>query len=270
MLLGQRRVGKTSILPPSKAQPTITTLRTSLPDLQGRARKPLGSVLYDIASAFVESTDMTPIQPHQFDNEGNHFRHVSLPALYSERSDRRAILLLDEFDVLDMAAGEHLLPSAAANALFGYLRQLLTEERELGFVFVVGRRTEDLSINSRATFRSTRFKRVSVLSEIDARQLILTAERQGTLAFDDNAVDRIYSLTAGHPYFTQLFCRTLWESAAEQSPRLVPRVTFQIVEKAIEQVLEAGNNVFEWIWDGLPTVERLISLLLRRRQPKAR
>src|SRR5262249_47567915 len=70
------------------------------------------------------------------------------------------------------------------------------------------------------------------------------------------AVDRILALTAGHPYFTQLQCQILWDRAHAQ-PTQAP-VSVADVDAAIPALLEAGENVFEWIWDGLPAAQRVI------------
>ena len=87
----------------------------------------------------------------------------------------------------------------------------MESEPRLGFVFVAGRKAEELSMDVKAAFKTARHKRISVLDERSARDLILTAEKQGTLSFSQAAVDRIVKLTSGHPYFTQLICQLIWD-----------------------------------------------------------
>jgi hypothetical protein len=223
-----------------------------------RARQPLGRVLHDIAAALADEVGMEVAEPAAFDDNGDYFRQQFLPEL-SRRlgTEQRAVLLFDEFDVLDVAAEERLPDTAAARAFFPYLRQLM-EETPLGFVFVVGRRAEDLSIDIKATFKAARYKRVSVLEPDDARTLIRLAERQGSLTFATGVVDHIFALTDGHPYLTQLFCQILWNNTHVERPTAIPEIDVDAVDATIPHVLEAGQNAFEWIWDGLPPAERVI------------
>jgi tetratricopeptide (TPR) repeat protein len=181
---------------------------------------------------------------------------VAEPA--SLASARRLVFLFDEFDVLDVAAEEKLPDTAAARAFFPYLRELMAGEPHLGFVFVVGRKTDELSTDFLATFKAARYRRVSVLEPKAARELITLAQREGSLNFTDAAVERILALTAGHPYFIQLLCQILFDRAYDAEPKGVPTVDAADVEAVVPAVLEAGNNAFEWVWDGLPPAERII------------
>src|SRR6266508_1995805 len=259
VLFGQRRIGKTSILLQLQRRLPAPPFLQVYFDLMDRARRPLGQVLFEIASTIAAEADMPPVESDQFDDQGIHFRRAFLPALYHARcEDRIPVLLLDEFDVLDITE-EQLAPTAAAQAFFPYLRELLGGEPRLRFVFVVGRRAEDLSINVKATFKASLYQRVSVLDQPSARDLITTAERQGALVFEAPAIDRILALTTAHPYFVQLLCQIVWDSAHATDAAHVPRIDVAAVEVAAAKALEAGQNIFEWIWDGLPPAERVIS-----------
>lgn len=261
VLAGQRRIGKTSIL---------LQLQRRLPshgfvlvyfDLMDRAKKPLARVLYEWAVTIARQVDIPPPQAEAFDDDGEYFQSTFLPSLYHCLHDeRRPVLLLDEFDVLDVAAEEQLPPGVAARAFFPYLRKLLATEPRLGFVFVIGRKAEDLSIQVKATFKGAHLKRVSVLDERSARDLITLAQRQESLAFVESAVTRILEWTAGHPYLTQLLCQVIWERAYRGGSHQasLPQIEITDVEAALTQALEQGEHVFEWIWDGLPPAERLI------------
>lgn len=123
VLAGQRRIGKTSIL---------LQLQRRLPshgfvmvyfDLMDRAKKPLARVLFEWASTIARQVGLSPPEPDTFDKDGDYFRSSFLPNLYSHLpDDLRPVLLLDEFDVLDVAAEEQLPAAMAARAFFPYLR----------------------------------------------------------------------------------------------------------------------------------------------------
>jgi tetratricopeptide (TPR) repeat protein len=260
VLYGQRRIGKTSILLQLQRRLSTPLFLPVYFDLMDRARRPLGQVLFELAAQVAAEAGMALPAAPSFDDQGVFFRRAFLPQLYAALGQGRSpVLLLDEFDVLDVAAEERLPESAAAQAFFPYLRELLQEEPRLRFIFAVGRRAEDLSINVKATFKSALYQRVSMLDEESARRLVGAAVREGTLAFGPGAVDRILALTACHPYFVQLMCQIVWDDAHAAQPDVAaPVVDVPRVERAAEKVLEAGQNVFEWIWDGLPPAERVI------------
>lgn len=259
VLFGQRRIGKTSVLLRLRHLLPFPPFRPVYFDLMDRARKPLGTVLYELAATIAAEFDMPQPREADFAPTGESFRDQFLPIfLQSLGNDVRPIILFDEFDVLDVAAEERLPEAAAARAFFPFLRRLMEDEPRLAFVFVVGRKAEELSINVKATFKTVRYQRISVLDIESARQLIGLAESDGTLHFTAPAIDHLLSLTTGHPYFTQLVCQLLFDQAYAESPATTPTVDVNDVERVIPKALEAGENIFEWIWDGLPPAERVI------------
>jgi tetratricopeptide (TPR) repeat protein len=264
VLAGQRRIGKTSILLQLQRRLPKERFCPVYFDLMDRAEEPLPRVLTGIASALAAESGVN-VPEFVIDEEGAVFQQKFLPQFYAALGpERRPVLLLDEFDVLDSAAQRRLEPHSAALVFFPYLRRLMEQDDRLGFVFVVGRKPDELSIQFKAAFKTALFKRVSVLERDDARRLILTAEREGTLQFQAAAVERILSLTAGHPLFTQLMCQILWDRSHSDSPSAVPEITVAAVDGVVERTLEAGENVFQWIWDGLPPAERIVSAATAR------
>ncbi|MBI5029165.1 MAG: FHA domain-containing protein [Chloroflexi bacterium] len=257
VLFGQRRIGKTSIL---------LNLRTQLPsppfisvyfDLMDRARKSLAQVSFELAATIAQELKLPQPTRTDFDDEGRGFRDKFLPTVYTALSDNRLVLLFDEFDVLNVGTEEKLAPTSAAFAFFPYLRDLMINEPRLGFVFVVGRKAEELGIEFKSAFKSSRFARVSVLDDEAAHTLVRTAERNDLLHFSDDAVTRVLDLSARHPYFTQLTCQLLFERAYVNEPPRI-EITPVDVDEIVLKVLEAGEAQFEWIWDGLPPAERVI------------
>lgn len=257
VLFGQRRIGKTSILKQLQRRMPKPFLPVYF-DLMDRAEKPMGQLLTGLAQQMAQAAALTHL-PTEMDNDGGQFRHQFLPALYDALGGERAmVLLLDEFDVLDRCAEMQLPPTAAAHAFFPYLRQLIETERRLHFLVVIGRKTEELSSDFKATFKAAKFKRVSVLSMDEARKLVTLAERQGSLRFEPGVVDALLQLTTGHPYLTQLLCQQMWDAAHVNTSETAPTATQRLLDKVVITALEAGQNVFEWIWDGLPPAERVM------------
>lgn len=261
VLFGQRRIGKTSILLNLQARLPSPPFKPVYFDLMDRARKSLGEVLYELAATIAQELQLPQPERQNFKDDGRAFRRTFLPTVYAELgSDNRLILLFDEFDVLDVQQQEQLASNTAARAFFPFLRELMTSEPRLGFVFVVGRKAEELGIEFKSAFKASRYCRVSVLGEESAKVLVLTAQSEGLLQFNDDAVQRVLALTGRHPYFTQLMCQVLFERAYQgyEAGKPVPVVTVADVDAIITKVLEAGENIFEWIWEGLPPAERVI------------
>ena len=140
-------------------------------------------------------------------------RTCSAFPLHTLGQDVRPVLLFDEFDGLDGAVEERLPATAAAWAFFPYLRHLMESEPRLVFVFVIGRKAEDLSIDMKAVFKATRYQRISILDDESARTLVRLAEREERLRFMEAGVGRVLRLTARHPFFLQLMGQLLFDWA---------------------------------------------------------
>lgn len=258
VLFGQRRIGKTSILLQLHHHLPSPAFCPIYFDLMDRARKPLSTVLYELAATVAHACGLPPPDATDF-AQSDAFHTKFLPSFYQRlEAQTRPVLLFDEFDVLDVAAEKQLPATAAAREFFPYLRHLMEHEPRLAFVFVVGRKAEDLSIDVKATFKAARYQRISVLDEESAHDLVRLAEREGSVRFAEHSVDRVLQYTGRHPFFMQLLCQLLFDQAYAVSPVAIPTIDVAAVEAIIPKVLEAGENVFEWIWDGLPPAERII------------
>ena len=258
VLYGQRRIGKTSVLLQLQQQLKIENQYTPVYfDLQDKADKPLTNVLYDLARwiAIAINRDVPLID--NFDMQGAYFRDVFLPEATQQAGKAGLVLLFDEFDVLDDVGN-----SQAGASFFPYLRELLSQAKKVQFVFVLGRRPEDLSTNTIATFREAEACKVGLLAKRDIEAIVRQSEKQGTLFWDVSAIDRIWSWTQGHPFFTQLLCSVVWGSFyvdPDEDPAAAPHITSKHIPlKIVDQALMRGANAFHYIWEGLPPAERVV------------
>jgi formylglycine-generating enzyme required for sulfatase activity/tetratricopeptide (TPR) repeat protein len=253
VLFGQRRIGKTSVL--LHIERELATRKDFTPfyfDLQDKAALPLPEVLYQMAQK-VSLVTKTPLPARErFDRDGRFFRDTFIPAATKITKNRGLVLLLDEFDVLDLAQEQ------TGATFFLYLREWMKSSRGVQFVFVLGRRPEELSVNALSTFKSIRSRKVSLMTEGDSKVVIRQSERNGSLVWSDDAVDRVWHWTQGHPYFTQLLCSEIWEAAIEEEPQNTPFVNYDSVDRAIIHALERGANAFQWIWNSLSPAERVV------------
>jgi hypothetical protein len=268
VLFGQRRIGRTSIL--LQLQHTLPA-DAFLPiyfDLQDQAACPLGQVLADLADTAAWQAGLDFPVPETPDDQGRFFRREFLPRFYQAMGEnRRPVFLLDEFGVLDHAVETELSKNMAARTFNPFLRRVMTEDPRPAFVFAVGRRLEDLSMDFTAIFKRALTQEVWVLEQEEAEALIRQAEANDTLHFTGEAVARILSITQGHPYFTQLLCQRAWEQAyAPQSwatnPSTPPQIDAPEVEATVPNALEAGDQALIWLWNGLGPFEKTCTAAL--------
>ncbi len=258
VLFGQRRIGKTSLLlqldrllPRGLFQPVYF-------DLHFRAKKALGEVLADLAETMAPLFFLDVPEHKRFDNRGRFFRQDFLASVIRVLDrERRIIFLLDEYDVLDPLDEEGLTEFSAARTLVPFLFRLMHEERRLGFVFVVGRRADDLDIDLKAAFKSSLAKEVGVLDRKSAELLVRQGTEANALNFSNEGVERIFELTGCHPFLTQLLCQCIWDQV--QAGNRAQPVEKAEVEKAVDEALARGDYALTWLWDGLTANEKIFA-----------
>ena len=254
VLYGQRRIGKTSVLLQLEKQLAHDGEFTPVYfDLQDKAAKSLTEVLYELSQHISKVTGHTVAKSSDFDQTADYFRNIFLPAVAQKVATGGLVLLFDEFDVLDSP-----MQTQASEAFFPYLREWMTDVQKVKFVFVIGRRPEDLSVRTMSTFKGIQSTRVSFLSKKDAEDVVLQSQKDHSLKWEKSGVQHVLDLTHGHPYFTQLLCSVIWENAHESGPQDTPIISAEEVDASVLQALKFGANAFNWLWDGLPPAERVV------------
>lgn len=254
VMYGQRRIGKTTILLQINERLTAGSNFTPVYfDLQDRASSTLVGILYKLAQSIAHCLGK-PLPPaDKFDEEGIYFRKEFLPEMIKLAAPGGLVILFDEFDVIDSPQNNQ-----TAQSFFPYLRSCIAELQKTKFVFVIGRRPEELNIQALAAFKGIRATRVSLLDRKSTISLIRQSEVKKSLLWSDEAVEQMWKWTQGHAYFTQLLCSVIWESLQENSTGKIPTVSASHVNLAIQDALKHGANAFHWIWDGLPPAERVV------------
>lgn len=263
VLYGQRRVGKTTILLQLRHSLSSDKFLPIYFDLQDQAKLRLGEVLANLADSVGSRINLSEHKPESFDDDGKYFRSVFLPDLYKVLDkDSRPVFLLDEFDVLDQGGEGALENDVASRVLFPLLRQVMDDDIRPAFVFVVGRRTEDLRVDFNQMFKTSLTKEVWVLDRLSAETLIRQAEVNGTLKFTQQSIDRILQLTKSHAYLTQLVCQRLWQRAYAGKLAGTPTINIDDVTASIPDALEVGEQALIWLWNGLGPAEKIYAAVL--------
>ena len=254
VLWGQRRMGKTSVLHElsSRLSPEFHPIYF---DLQGKAQQKLNEVLYDMARAITGSLNLDSPPRADFLHDDDYFHKRFLPQVYQSLGTKRLLLMFDEFETVDMPPVEGPTgKDVAYRAFFPYLHRRLVSDRRLAFIFVTGRRLDELDELILSLFKEARAEPVSFLEKAEARRLVVEPVSD-ILDYDEQAVEQIISVAACHPYLTQLICFELF-SYMEAAGRT--RVTAGDVEAVIDEAIEAGGAGLAWLWDGLPMTERFV------------
>jgi tetratricopeptide (TPR) repeat protein len=255
VLFGQRRIGKTTIL--LQIDQRLTQEGNFTPiyfDLQDRASSTLPEVLYKLAQTIAHRIRMPIPSMGSFDENGNFFIKDFLPEAIKLSAPNGIVILFDEFDVMDSAQNNQ-----AGRIFFPYLRAFISELVHVKFVFVIGRRPEELSTESLSTFKGIRASRVSLLDRKSTELVIRQSETKSNLFWTDDAIEQVWKYTQGHTYFTQLLCSVIWERVEENSTnKKSPTVLPRDVDDSIRDAFKQGANAFHWIWDGLPPAERVV------------
>ena len=168
VLYGQRRIGKTSILLQLRQQLAETADYTPVYfDLQDKAALSLAEVLYQLAQRIATALAIDLPLRRQFDHDGRFFRDTFLPQTSAKSGGKNLVLLFDEFDVLDSPQ-----KGQAGESFFPYLRGWMSEATSVQFIFVLGRRPDDLSTDTLAAFKQVGQRQVSLMSKKDSLEII--------------------------------------------------------------------------------------------------
>ena len=261
LLYGQRRIGKTSVLQELKKR--LPSEGAYLPvyfDLQDKAVLSVGKLLQDLAKQISQDLDLEVPELAEEDAEET-FQRIFLPQVMEKfSSESRIVLLLDEFDVLDNPE-----TGKAGEKFFPYLRNLLSDtSHQLQFVFVIGRRPDDLTNLINSVFKGTRSHSVSLLSPEDTEVLVRLSEQNDSLRWEKEAVNQIHALTGGHPLLTQQLCQEIWEEhyQSQDDEAYIPTVIPDHVNDSVPAALSAARQALEWLWAGLEPAERVVAAAL--------
>lgn len=299
LLHGQRRIGKSSVLQQIPHRVIQEQFLFVLFDLQSYSQSPLKNILYDLAKSILESLglnlDLLTFPNHSESEEfADIFSHHFLPQLFYQLDDKKLVLLLDEFDVFDNEDSD-ISKSNPGQEFFRYLQGILQQHQQLFTIAVVGRFKDDLN-NLFNLFNRPPYHEVGLLSELSARRLI-TNPGQDILHYDQDAIEAIFKLSSGHPYFTQAICFNLFtqtrinainqdkqvKSQAEQltneevvreineeeinqlsevinraSNQNIWSITRSDVENIVDKTIESCTAGLAWFWDGLDIYEQVV------------
>ena len=254
ILYGQRRIGKTSVL--QRLANTLSRRSQFIPiyfDLQDKAALSLDSLLKFLAEHILQHSGIPPFENWTHDIQSD-FQNMFIPFVLRQLPQKTSLVLLfDEFDILDSPTHDQ-----AVSVFFPYFRNLMQLDIRLKFIFVIGRRPEDLSTVYLSLFKGVKSLHVSLLNHKETASLIRLSEQNNSLMWSDASIEKVVNLTGGHPYLTQQLCQVIWDEKNDKRRVLDYSVEPQDIEPLISKALACATNSLEWLWDGIGPAERVV------------
>ena len=263
LLHGQRRIGKSSVLRQIRNKVNLDhEFVFVLSDFQHKSQWSLHEIVDGLAKEIVKKLIVeklidNPDQINQtfLDNlekdlkqDGVKFREF-LDQVCEKFGDKKLVLLLDEFDVLDSKNSQ-----SEFEDLFRYLKSIIFHEKRLFIIPVVGRRLDDMPKLHSNLLREAPQQRIGLLDQLSAQRLITNPAEQ-SLEYDKEAIEEIIKLSAGHPYFTQGICHTLFGQARRSRKK---EIHLEDVKQVVDLAIESLEPGLIWFRDGLPILERIV------------
>jgi ligand-binding sensor domain-containing protein len=257
VLHGQRRTGKTSILYQLLRGRLGANFIPVLIDMQEMALliNNTGDLLGEMAHQLTRTArqaNVSIVEPPEAAFAASPTRAFNrfLEALEENLGGRRLVVMFDEFELIESKINEGKLEAD----LLGYLRSLIQHRERLTFLFTGTHRLEEMSREYWSIlFNIALYRRISYLNPSAASQLIREPVA-GRLDIDELAVEKIYSLTNGHPYFVQLLSWALVNYCNAQERNYA---TINDVNDAVQEILVSGEAHFAYIWQRADYAERL-------------
>ncbi len=260
LLHGQRRIGKSSVLRQIPNFVDNNEFIFILFDLQDNSQSRLSCILYNLAKEIVEQlpleSDSVKLPSiDDLDNNPYIFSRKFLSKIYQIIGDKNLVFLLDEFDVVD-SRNYNINIIEKGLGFFRYVEKILKQHKNLFIIPVLGSDIDDLP-NLWNLFKGAPYQEIGLLDDLSAKRLI-NKPSEGILTYEQEAIEEILKLSAGHPYFTQVICFTLFSQAREESNW---NITHADVENVVERIFDDDNAQagLAWFWDGLLIPEKVVS-----------
>lgn len=265
VLYGQRRTGKTSILYQllggklgNDYVPVLVDVQELAPGIQG-----MSDLFLELALRVESALEKIGIKSEGINEDAflaSPTRSFSrfLTGLEKQLGGRKIIYMFDEFELLE----EKILQGKLEPESLGYLRSLMQHRDDLIFIFTGTHKLEQMSKDYWSIFFNIALhQQVSFMDKESAMRLIREPTR-GRLVLDDLAVEKILSLTQGHPYFTQLIC---WALVNHCNIKERNYATLNDLNEVLKDIVHTGESYFAYVWTQISVEEKIILAALADR-----
>ncbi|MCB9361895.1 AAA family ATPase [Candidatus Woesearchaeota archaeon] len=157
--------------------------------------------------------------------------------------ENKIIIMFDEFEALD----EGVKSGKIDKDIFDNLRHLMQHVKQLCFIFSGTHKLEDeyLSDYWSFLFQMVKYCKIGYLNKKYTFQLITEPVSDYGMVYTKSALDRIYELSAGHPYVVQFLCREL---VTLYNKELLAEISREEVDKVIDKIIVGQYTLFDHLW----------------------
>lgn len=259
LLISERRMGKTSVLKQLPVKLNDQDYVHVFLDCQGIGIDPgTPSFFLSVAEAIAEGLENIGVSvplPAYTDLEQNArhtFEKVFLADVWQKIGDRRLLVAIDEYEVLE----ERVQTGKIDRDIILYLRSLIQHTPQMAFIFAGTHALEELTADYwHVLFNIAKYKRIGFLDEASARQLMLDPVAEYGMVYDDLAVDEMLQGTGGHPFFLQAACDHLVGLCNREERNFV---TIRHVRHALDAIIDEGRPHLNYLWDHSDDVEQAV------------
>jgi ABC-type branched-subunit amino acid transport system substrate-binding protein len=260
LLHGQRRIGKSSVIAqiPNKLG-TDEFVFISF-DFQDTVNSSHQKIIHSIAIGIIDKIETkNEILTHLAENIPSNieiFSREFLPTVYQQLGNKKLVLLWDEFDVLTERDTES---DTDIKNFCDYILQLQKRDQKLFIIPVVGRHISKLP-KLVSSLREALNIEIGLLKKEDTQKLIIQPD-QNVLNYEEEAIEAIFQLSAGHPYVTQCICSAIYNLARDrynQTNVLPQSINGHDVESIVDKAIELAEGGLDWFWGGLTTEQQVI------------
>jgi len=249
-VFGQRRSGKTSLLKTVQDKFKNENLLLLYFNLQDKAEIQLENILSQIKNRIVKYIDageniVNIVDFNQFITQINII------------SDRKIVLLFDEFDVMCKHTYRKKDEGKLQTSLAPFLSNLtdLIEEKNISLKFIIATgRNFNHKYKNLCTDFEKKGKSVTLEGfDYDTVKEIVSLSKE--IVFKEEAADKINEISGGNPYIIQAMCHSLYDFAARHNAK---SVTKKMVKKRLKSIVKSFGNGLDSIWADIPTPEKIV------------
>ena len=262
---GERRSGKTSILFQILDKRLGPEFIAALIDMQSMAITTEADFMNKVVEVVLDAfgPEGTRVPAPEFLAGTNHSAAFQkfIERLMREHPSRKLVLLFDEYELFENKIDAGILGPDVL-----YMLSSLMEHQSVFLVFTGSQHLEQRRRDYWKILGKSIWKQISYLERSDAMRLMCEPV-EGRVRYEPEALDVIFRLAAGQPFYTQAVCQSVVDQLNERRSRevnvgLVVDVAQGLVNNPLPQMI--------FLWDSLERDQKLVLALLAEALPDER
>jgi len=167
-----------------------------------------------------------------------------LSGVESRFPERTLLFLLDEYELIE----EKIRDGSLSESTIHYLAGALESPHRISFIFTGSTNLENRKVSFwKGLLAKSIYRKISYLSHDDTARLV-REPLAGSVSYPNEVVERIYRLSGGHPFYTQVICqnlvdRLIEEDRAEPTAEDLAMIVTGIVDNPLPQMIYSWNSL---------------------------